>query len=118
MRTEDQIAQDYKEFRGRCHELSLAAVDADYTLRLVRGHYYCPFWNVDEPHWWTVREDGTIYDPTARQFPSNGAGVYTEFDGMVECANCGKEVPEEKASFESRYAFCSYKCHGHFVGVL
>lgn len=117
-RTPEQIQADYAEFRGRCRELSEAAVAADPTLTLVRGHYFCPIWRTEEPHWWTVRQDGSVFDPSARQFPSNGSGTYVPFDGMCECANCGKEVPEDEASIEGRYAFCSYECHGQFVGVL
>jgi hypothetical protein len=109
---------DYILYRGKCKEMSEAAVAADPTLTLVRGHYFCPIWNSDEPHWWTVRQDGTIYDPTARQFPSKGMGIYTPFDGMVSCAECGKTVHEDKADIEGNYAFCSYECHGRFVGVL
>ena len=109
---------DYMKFRGRCKELSEAAVVADPTLTLVRGHYFCPIWNTEEQHWWTVRPDGSIHDPSARQFPSAGAGVYTPFDGMVECSNCGTEKPEGEMSYEGRYAFCCYACHGQFVGLL
>lgn len=104
--------------RGRCREMSEAACKKDPTLTLVRGHYYCPVWNVDEQHWWTVRPDGSIYDPTRQQFPSCGYGTYTPFNGKVSCAQCGKETTEEKARIEGRYAFCSYECHGRFVGVL
>ena len=117
-RTQEQIAQDYRDFRGRCKELSEAAVAADPTLRLVRGHYFCPLWARDEQHWWTVRPDGTVFDPSARQFPSNGGGIYTEFDGWCECSNCGERVHESKATFHSNYVFCSYECHGRFVGVF
>lgn len=106
----------YDLFRGKCKELSEAAAAADPTLRLVRGHYFCPIWNTNEPHWWTVRPDGTIFDPTARQFPSAGAGIYEEFDGFFSCAECGKSVAEAEAHFESRYAFCGYECFGRFVG--
>ena len=67
---------------------------------------------------WTTRPDGTIHDPTREQFPSRGRGIYTPFNGMVECANCGKEIAEEEASVEGRYEFCCYQCHGRFVGVL
>ena len=109
---------DYVKFRGRCRELSEAACAEDPTLQLVRGHYYCPIWNRDEPHWWCKKPDGTIVDPTKRQFPSAGSGVYTEFNGMVECAQCGKVVKEEEADIEGNYAFCSYRCHGTFVGVF
>lgn len=108
---------DYTEYRGKCLELSQSAVLDDPTLTLVRGYYYCPMWNTEEQHWWTKRTDGTIYDPSAKQFPSKGLGVYTEFDGVVNCSNCGKSVNENEASTEGRYAFCSHKCHGIFVGI-
>lgn len=114
---DEQCAADYKEFRGRCKELSLLAIKNDPTLTLVRGHYFCPYWSREEPHWWTVKADGTIHDPSARQFPSKGFGEYTVFDGTVECDECGKEVLEKDASFDSNYAFCSHKCHGRFIGV-
>lgn len=109
---------DYTKYRGKCKEFCEAAILADPTLTLVRGHYFCPLWNTQEQHWWTIRPDGSIFDPTKDQFPSRGHGVYTPFSGMVECAECGKEVPEKEASFESRYAFCSYRCHGRFIGLL
>lgn len=108
---------NYLEFRGRCKELSEAACAADASLTMVRGHYFCPIWNRDEPHWWCVRPDGTIHDPSKLQFPSRGLGIYQPFDGFVECAECGKEIHEDDAQFESRYAFCSTKCHMRFVGL-
>lgn len=117
-RTPEQVAADYAKFRGRCRELAEAECAADPTLRLVRGHYFCPLWGRNEPHWWCERPNGAIVDPTAMQFPSGGLGFYEEFDGICECSNCGKEIHESEASFESNYVFCSYKCHGQFVGVL
>lgn len=108
---------NYMKFRGKCKELSEAACAADPTLTLVRGHYYCPIWNTKEPHWWTKRVDGTIYDPTVLQFPSEGQGEYTEFDGTFECSECGESVKEENARFASNYVFCSDRCYGRFVGV-
>lgn len=116
MRTANQIAADYREFRGQCKPLCEAAMVQDPTLTLVRGHYYCPDWG-KQTHWWTVRPDGTIHDPSARQFPSNGIGMYVEFDGRVECSECGKEMDELEALVESNYAFCSGACHCRFVGV-
>lgn len=108
---------NYARFRGRCKELAEAACAADPTLTLVRGHYFCPVWNSDEQHWWTVREDGTVYDPSKEQFPSKGLGVYTPFSGMVICAECGTEIPEEKAMGEGSYGFCSTRCWRRCVGV-
>lgn len=108
---------DYMKFRGKCKELSEAACKQDPSLTLTRGYYFCPLWNRDEQHWWCVRPDGTIFDPSKDQFPSRGGGIYTEFDGNVECAECGKIVAEKDAKFESRYAFCSTKCIMTFVGL-
>lgn len=112
--------EGYIKFRGRCKELSEEACMNDPSLTLVRGHYLCPIWRKEEPHWWTVRQDGTIYDPTREQFPSKGAGIYTPFSGMVSCSECGKEIPEEEAYIDGNgnYAFCSYACNGRFVGVF
>lgn len=107
----------YLEFRGRCKEMSEAACSEDTTLTLVRGHYFCPMWNTDEPHWWCVRQDGTILDPSKNQFPSRGLGIYTPFDGRVSCAECGKEIDEDEARFDSNYAFCSTRCNMRFVGL-
>lgn len=117
-RTPEEIMADYKEFRGRCKELAEAACAADSELTLVRGYYFCLQWAREEQHWWCTKPDGTIVDPSARQFPCNGAGIYTPFDGFVECAECGKSLKEEDAIFESRYAFCSSRCLGRFVGVF
>jgi hypothetical protein len=113
----ENVESNYLKFRGRCYELSLKAAEEDPSLTLVRGHYYCPIWNTEEAHWWTTAPDGTIVDPSKAQFPSNGLGIYTPFNGVISCSNCGKEVPEEEASFESNYAFCSNQCYGIFIGI-
>ena len=109
---------NYSKYRGKCRQLSEEAVKKDPTLTLVRGHYWCPIWNQEDPHWWTVRPDGSVFDPSAKQFPSNGHGIYTPFDGIIQCSECGKEVKEEEADIDGNYAFCSYKCHSHFVGIF
>lgn len=111
-------AEGYRLYRGTCQELCANAICVDPTLTLVRGHYFCPVWCTNEPHWWCVRADGSIYDPSRLQFPSKGHGTYEPFTGMVECAQCGKEIKEEDADFESNYAFCSYQCLGRFIGVF
>lgn len=112
-------AEGYRLFRGRCKELSEAACKEDPTLTLVRGHYYCPVWGTEEPHWWCVRADGTIHDPTKDQFPSRGLGLYVPFDGRVPCAECGEGMAEDAVEFaEGNYAFCSGRCYGRFVGLI
>lgn len=112
----DQMT-NYKLYRGRCKELSEQAVRDDPSLKLVRGHYFCPIWNTDEPHWWTTRPDGSIHDPSKLQFPSAGLGVYTPFSGRLACAECGTEVEEKDARVEGRYGFCSTRCAMRFVGL-
>ena len=107
---------DYQKYRGKCKEMSEALIAQDPSLTLVRGFYYDAQWG-EQQHWWTKDSNGNIIDPTKDQFPSKGLGHYEEFDGMVECAECGKTMKEEEASFESRYAFCSGACHMRFVGL-
>lgn len=116
MRTPEQQTEDYLRFRGKCKELAEVAILEDPTLKLVRGHYYC-YAHGEQPHWWCEKPDGTIIDPSARQFPSNGNGAYVPFNGIVECAQCGKEMQEDEAHFESNYAFCSTRCNMRFVGL-
>ncbi len=106
---------DYDKFRGQCKPMSEAAVAADPTLTLVRGHYICPFWGPQQ-HWWTKKPDGTIHDPTVLQFPSKGMGEYVEFDGLCECSECGQKIREEDAHFDGRHPFCNSTCYGRFIG--
>jgi hypothetical protein len=108
---------DYAKYRGKCKGMCEAAIAADPSLTLVRGYYFCPIWNSDEPHWWTKRSDGTIFDPTAKQFGSKGHGIYTEFDGTIECAQCGRSVDEKEAVINGNYACCSNSCMMRFVGL-
>lgn len=118
-RTEEQIMQDYRTYRGKCKEYVDKLCEDDPTLIKVRGHYLCPVWMSMEPHWWTTKQDGTIVDPTALQFLSAGTGTYIPFDGNCACAECGKEFKEGApgSKYESNYAFCSNKCLMYFVGL-
>jgi len=118
-RTPDQVAADYHEFRGRCRELCALAIATDPSLRLVRGHYWEGLWPSDpeQPHWWCVKPDGTIVDPSARQFPSNGAGEYVEFTGFLPCAQCGTVVHENDAVINGNYGFCTTRCACEYVGI-
>jgi hypothetical protein len=108
---------DYGKYRGKCKEFAESLAGGDPVLTIVRGYYHCPIWG-EQPHWWCKRSDGTTVDPTKGQFPSKGLGQYVEFDGTMPCSNCGKVIKEEDADVVGNYAFCSYRCHGQFVGVL
>lgn len=121
-RTAEQIAEGYRLYRGRCKELCEERLKTDPSLRLVRGHVFVHLWPSDprQAHWWLEKQDGTIVDPSWQQFPFQEAPSkehYDEFDGTVQCSNCGKEGQENDFSFESNYAFCSHHCHGQFVGI-
>ena len=108
--------------RGKCEEFSRAAVEADPTLRLVRGWYVDPHWGRQE-HWWTVRPDGIIHDPTSRQFPMGGVTEwYEEFVGVYPCQECGVEVPEKISSLNlesllDRYIEVQKKTKDEFSNV-
>lgn len=111
---------NYERYRGKCKELAEALVKENPTLVLVRGFYICPIWGRKEQHWWAKdRFAGAIHDPTAAQFPSNGMGEYLEFDGICTCDECGKQFPEDSefAIFRGRFALCSSRCFGRFVGI-
>jgi hypothetical protein len=87
--------------RGRCSPLTEAMVAAFPELRRARGHYTCPFWGRQE-HWWCVAPDGSVVDPTAHQFPSDGTGVYEELpddapEPIGRCMICGEYCWEGKS---------------------
>lgn len=106
----------YAKYRGKCKEMVEELCKKDNSLTPVRGHYYC--WSFGkQAHWWAVKPDGTIVDPTVEQFPAPHIGEYVPFDGIIECANCGKRVTEERATFYGNYAFCSGACNMRFVGL-
>jgi hypothetical protein len=107
---------DYLEFRGKCKEMAQAEIVSDPTLTLVRGHYLCPIWG-KQAHWWCKRKDGTIVDPSVKQFPTKGfAAEYIPFDGLFECEYCHKSMEELRAYKVEHHVYCSYECYGHDVG--
>lgn len=118
MNHEITAEEGYRKYRGTCREACEAAVKADPTLILVRGHYFCPIWNSNEEHVWCVDQAGKIVDPTVEQFPSKGLGFYIPFDGYVDCAQCGKKILEKDAEMAGRFPVCDGRCYGRLVGVI
>ena len=106
---------DYVQYRGKCQQMSEELVKNSTGLMMVRGFYYCPIWNREEPHWWCEDIYGNIIDPTAKQFPSKGNGTYTVFDGYLECCQCGKRFHYLEEASGSNHPVCSYQCYGAMV---
>lgn len=109
---------DYEKYRGKCKEFVDDTIKNDPTLTAVKGWYFDPIWG-QQAHWWCKRQDGTIFDPTKDQFPSKGNGYYEEFDGWLECSNCGKSIHEDEVMIvgNGHYFICSEKCYKQFVGL-
>lgn len=111
-----KVESNYKKYRGKCKEFVDKAIHDDPTLVVVRGHYECWCWGI-QPHWWCVKEDGSIYDPTVDQFPRPHIGEYIPFNGTLQCAECQGDVKEEYAIINGNYGFCSNTCAMRFVGL-
>lgn len=113
---------NYIKYRGKCKKMAEQSAAEDLTLTVVRGHYYCPIWNRREPHWWCVKPDGEIVDPSALQFPSGGLGIgnYEPFYGYLACEECGKTIHENEISSMSSgsHPVCSYECYGRLIGLI
>jgi len=106
------------EYRGKCKEMAQWVIEKNPALRLVRGHVHNPLSNRHEPHWWCEDQQGGIVDPSYRQFGCPQAALeYKEFNGIIACAECGKEVSEENATICGNYGFCSGRCNARFVGI-
>lgn len=79
--------------RGKCREHAEAACAEDPSLRLAHGWYIDPFWGPQE-HWWTVRPDGTIHDPTSSQFPVGGVtDWYEEYGASIRARTAAPTWP-------------------------
>lgn len=103
---------NYMKYRGKCKEMSEALVAEDPSLRLAKGFYYAAGWG-PQGHWWCVKPDGTIVDPTKLQFPCEGRGHYEEIDEntVTQCAACDNAVTEKTAHYaHANELYCSYEC--------
>ena len=99
---------NYLKYRGRCKELCEEALLNDPSLTIIRGYYHDALWGKQQ-HWWTVRQDGSIYDPSKLQFPDQN-GEYEQFSGLCNCEHCGKEITEEEGTIYGNYIFCGGQC--------
>ena len=110
-------SDNYKKYRGHCRETA-EKLSKERGYKLVKGFYNEPIWNIKEQHWWCVDNNGKIYDPSAKQFPSGGIeGFYEEYTGFVNCEHCGKKIAEEHIIMQGRFPVCSEKCALFLVGL-
>jgi hypothetical protein len=99
---------------GTCKETCLQMLGVFPELKLIRGHYICPFWGERE-HWW-LKDGDDIVDPTDAQFPSKGMGEYIEWDETQpeptgKCPNCGGYCYDGRS-------VCSDKCETEYLAYL
>lgn len=111
----DWIHANVEDEFGQCAEITERMNKVFPELRRVRGHYYDAIWGERE-HWWLVTSDGSVIDPTFKQFPTKGKGAYVPWrDGAPEptgiCMDCGSAV------FNKDY-FCSKECERSTVAYL
>ena len=104
-----------------CHSITEAMQKAFPYLGRVRGHVFLST-GLERPHFWLVDTDGTIVDPTERQFSSDYYGHKTKvlsYDPWDEsqpeptgmCPNCGGVCYDYKD-------LCSERCEISYTAYL
>jgi hypothetical protein len=112
--THIKVREDYWR---KCESVTLRMKEAFPELIRVRGHYH-DIWFGPIPHWWLKTEDGTIIDPTCRQFSevqswdmSGHHSLYAEVDDenlpTGKCPNCGEYS-------YNRMFCCSENCYSEY----
>lgn len=108
----DENYSTYELSYGECEQATIKMQELFPELKRIRGHYYDTSWGERE-HWWLIDENDEIIDPTAKQFPTNGRGVYVPWvEGDPEptgkCLNCGGYV------YNGDYC-CSENCENEMI---
>ena len=110
----NKYAETHQYLAGLCASASKELAAAFPTLRIVRGHVSGVLIG-RRGHWWCEDPDGTIYDPTRRQFP--GPMDYEEWQPGTEvrvgrCMNCGDDIYEIIESLDNvvQKCCCSEAC--------
>ena len=105
---------------GLCASMTEQMAAAFPELTRTRGYFYDPQIGL-RAHWWLVHPDGYIVDPTAKQFPSHGIGMYEPYDEsqpepIGHCLNCGELCYEREGS--DAHQICSPECYRAFAAEL
>lgn len=90
-----ELLQRYRTSAHNCAQFSRALAERFSSLKAVAGFYFSPNGASRGEHWWTEDADGNIIDPTADQFPCQGAGRYVRYSPNLhktvkgKCMGCG-----------------------------
>lgn len=104
------------KLRGLCKDFSERLIEQFPELKLVRGHYHCPYLKKPDPHWWCETPEGSVVDATAEQYLSFGMGHYEPWPEEKslptgKCPNC--------SAYTYHYATCcSTECHNEYGEYL
>lgn len=126
-----QEYQDYidkithRQAYGHCYERCMEMKKEFPELIHCKGWYYEAIWNEDREHHWLKTESGEIIDPTAKQFPTNGAltAEYREYKAGDKvrigcCAYCGEDIMGFPEEGNNPPTVCSETCHKAYVNYL
>lgn len=107
---------------GECRTATELMVKEFPELKRVAGHVYTLGWG-KRSHFWCVTPDGSIVDPTARQFPGLlGYEPWKPGDEVCvgKCMNCGCEIWRKVQSLEDvkRECICGRECETSFESYL
>lgn len=111
---------DRQVLRARCSEFTKLFVEKFPHLKRVSGFYgeYDPEGvGLNEEHWWCVDTDGSIVDPTVKQF-TYVQSIYTEYNEdlhqvrLGRCMNCGEDIFGKIS--EGHKCICSDECAAEF----
>lgn len=105
-----------EDYWRTCSSVTLRMQKAFPELVRVRGHYYDYLY--PQPHWWLKTEDGTIIDPTYKQFTESDifalSGPFELYEEVDEdncptgkCPNCGDYC------YQNRFC-CSNECYEEY----
>jgi hypothetical protein len=102
---------------GKCYEATTAMVSAFPELRRVRGQVITVLWG-ERDHWWCVAPNGSVVDPTKRQFPA--VLRYMPWDESKgeppqrrKCPDCGDEHHGEDDFCDDS---CRRRYHAYIMG--
>lgn len=112
-----ELLRKYRSSYCNCGPFTRVMASLFPELMRVAGFYSAPNGASQGEHWWLTDSHGTIVDPTADQFPSQGTGTYVEYDPKLhlllkgKCMNCGTALYTRDGAYP-----CSRECDEALAG--